>query len=159
MINGVKGFQALSKGQSDWRLARGNIVVGTGDVFADLVEAKDPETGNGLNEEQIVAETGSLLLAGSDIQATTLAAKRNVSCLRVFPIIFLTWCDSTIRYFMHGVCILRYLFDVYLSANALQTGPHVKSADRQTEKEEFLAVARHPASAALAWMAFNNGTR
>jgi len=38
------------------------------------LEARDPETGNGLTEEQIVAETGSLLLAGSDTQATTLAA-------------------------------------------------------------------------------------
>lgn len=36
----------------------------TKEFFANLVEAKDPETGEGLTERQIVSETGSLLLAG-----------------------------------------------------------------------------------------------
>jgi cytochrome P450 len=73
LINGVKDFQALSKAQTDWRLAHEHSIE-TKDLFASLMEAKDPETGNGLNEDQIVAETGSLLLAGSDTQATALAA-------------------------------------------------------------------------------------
>ena len=73
LINGVRDFQALSKTQSDWRLAQKDSIKKK-DLFASLVEAKDPETGGSLTEEQIVAETGSLLLAGSDTQGTTLAA-------------------------------------------------------------------------------------
>ncbi len=72
LIDGVKDFQALSKAQSDWRLAHGNAIKRK-DLFASLVEAKDTDTGDGLTEEQVVAETGSLLLAGLDTQATTLA--------------------------------------------------------------------------------------
>ena len=73
LVKGVRNFQALSKEQSEWRLAHGHMVK-TNDLFAALVKAKDPETGRGLTEEQIVAESGSLLLAGSDTVATSLAA-------------------------------------------------------------------------------------
>lgn len=72
LINGVKDFQALSKAQSDWRLAHRHDA--KKDLFASLIEARDPETGDGITEEEIVAEAGSLLLAGSDTQASALTA-------------------------------------------------------------------------------------
>ena len=73
LVNSLGDFQALSETQSNWRLAqRDNIK--KKDLFARLVEAKDPETGARLTEEQVVAETRALVLAGSDTQSTTLAA-------------------------------------------------------------------------------------
>ena len=74
LINGVRDFQALSKTQTDWRLAQKDSIMKK-DLFASLVEAKDPKTGGSLTEEQLIAETGSLLLAGADTQGTALAAK------------------------------------------------------------------------------------
>ena len=73
LANKVQEFRALSKAQVDWRLDKGQNIR-TKDLFAYLIEAKDPETGERLTEEQVIAETGSLLLAGSDTQATALAA-------------------------------------------------------------------------------------
>lgn len=73
LINGVTEFQALSKSQSDWRLAHKHDIQ-TRDLFSGLIDARDPGNGNGLTKDEIVAEAGALLLAGSDTQGTTLAA-------------------------------------------------------------------------------------
>ena len=73
LINEVKDFQALSLAQSSWRLAHAHDIKRK-DLFSSLVEARDPETGRGMTEDEIVAEAGALLLAGSDTQATVLAA-------------------------------------------------------------------------------------
>ena len=73
LVNGVTEFQALSKSQSDWRLAH-KYHVQTRDLFSGLIDARDTENGNGLKKDEIVAEAGALLLAGSDTQGTTLAA-------------------------------------------------------------------------------------
>ena len=50
MIDGIRDLQALSKAQSDWCLAHGNMIQ-TEDLFARLIEAKDLDTGDGLSED------------------------------------------------------------------------------------------------------------
>ncbi|OCL09020.1 cytochrome P450 [Glonium stellatum] len=47
---------------------------GRKDLFAIITEAKDPETGLGFNQEEIIAESTTLAVAGADTVATAMAA-------------------------------------------------------------------------------------
>lgn len=67
-----KQFQALSKAQSDWRMKRQDSAIR--DLFTNLLEARDPITLCALTEEQLIAEAGVLIVAGSDTVATALTA-------------------------------------------------------------------------------------
>ena len=67
-----KQFQALSKAQSDWRMKQRDFALK--DLFANLLEARDPLTLSALTEEQLIAEAGVLIVAGSDTVATALTA-------------------------------------------------------------------------------------
>ena len=67
-----KQFQALSKAQSDWRMKERDSAIE--DLFTNLLEARDPLTLSALTEEQLIAEAGALLVAGSDTVATALTA-------------------------------------------------------------------------------------
>ena len=73
LTRGVYQFEALSKAQSDWRAAQGHSLKQR-DIFAGLLEARDPETGRGYSQQDLVAEAGILIVAGSDTTATTLTA-------------------------------------------------------------------------------------
>lgn len=66
-------FEALSKAQSDWRASNSDKLVQK-DLFAALLEARDPETGKGLTAEELVAEAGILIVAGTDTTATSLTS-------------------------------------------------------------------------------------
>jgi len=73
LVNDVYRFKALTKTQSDWRLAH-NDDIKRKDLFASLMEAKDPETGLGFTEEEIISEAGLLIIAGSDTMGTSVIA-------------------------------------------------------------------------------------
>ncbi|OLN84340.1 Isotrichodermin C-15 hydroxylase 12 [Colletotrichum chlorophyti] len=51
-----------------------NAAAKTNDVFSLLVDAKDPETGEGLDMNSIGGESTTLLMAGSDTTSTAIAA-------------------------------------------------------------------------------------
>ena len=67
-----KQFQALSKGQSGWRMKQKDPAIR--DLFSNLLEARDPTTLSALTEEELIAEAGVLIVAGSDTVATALTA-------------------------------------------------------------------------------------
>ena len=72
LIQGTLRLNALSKSVSDWRVAQGSSLPRK-DLFAALMEAKDPETGRGLTHGELVSEAGLLIIGGSDttISSTT----------------------------------------------------------------------------------------
>lgn len=73
VIRDTEEFQALSKSQSDWRAAQKDDTTRR-DLFAALLEARDPETGTSYTPEELIAEAGILIVAGSDTTATSLSA-------------------------------------------------------------------------------------
>ncbi|TVY17733.1 Cytochrome P450 monooxygenase apf7 [Lachnellula arida] len=73
LVNDVYRFKALAKTQSDWRITH-NHEIKRKDLFASLMEARDPETGLGFTEEEIVSEAGLLIIAGSDTMGTSVVA-------------------------------------------------------------------------------------
>ncbi|QSZ33155.1 hypothetical protein DSL72_002741 [Monilinia vaccinii-corymbosi] len=73
MMRDMNRFFALSKDQSDWRMsAKPNA--DHEDLFATLLRAQDPETGQKLSQEQLVSEAGLLIIAGMDTTASALTA-------------------------------------------------------------------------------------
>jgi cytochrome P450 len=72
-MKGTYDFEALSKAQSDWRASQDDNNVRK-DLFAALLEARDPETGRGLSPQELVAEAGILIVAGTDTTATSLTS-------------------------------------------------------------------------------------
>lgn len=73
MMEGTHQFEALSKAQSDWRIAQSDDL-SRKDLFKELLTAKDPETGNGLTAEELVAEAGVLIVAGTDTTTAAMTA-------------------------------------------------------------------------------------
>ena len=73
LTHDTRQFQALSKSISDWRVTRGKYT-GFRDLFSYLLEAKDPETGRGYTNEELIAEAGILIVGGSGTTATSLTA-------------------------------------------------------------------------------------
>jgi cytochrome P450 len=71
LMKGTYEFEALSKEQSDWRISQQGKV-DQKDLFAALLQARDPETGKGLTSEQLVAEAGILIVAGTDTSTYAL---------------------------------------------------------------------------------------
>ncbi len=67
-----KQFQALSRAQSDWRMKQRDPAIK--DLFSNLLEARDPMTLSALTKEELIAEAGILIVAGSDTVATTMTA-------------------------------------------------------------------------------------
>lgn len=73
LMQGTHELKALSKDQSDWRISQGDTLPQR-DLFGALLEAKDPETGQGLSTEDLVAEAGILIVAGTDTTTTSVTA-------------------------------------------------------------------------------------
>lgn len=67
-------FEALSKDQSSWRAAQDSAKLKHRDLFSALLEARDPETGQGYTQETLIAEAGLLIVAGSDTMATAITS-------------------------------------------------------------------------------------
>jgi cytochrome P450 len=64
LSKGTADFEALSKAQSSWRVAQSDLE--DPDLFRELLKARDPETGRSLTPEELVAEAGVLIIAGTD---------------------------------------------------------------------------------------------
>jgi hypothetical protein len=63
---------------------------GRKDIFSYLLNAKDPETGEGLPKSELWMEGNTLIVAGSDTSSTTISATlyyllRNSVCLQLVP--------------------------------------------------------------------------
>ena len=72
LCNAQKRFRAISKAQSGWRVKQRDPAMK--DLFANLLQAKDPVTQGKLKQEDLIAEAGILIVAGSDTQATVLTS-------------------------------------------------------------------------------------
>ena len=66
-------YQALSKDQTEWRMAQGQKSK-MNDIFSALESARDPETNRMYTPIELVSEAGLLIIAGSDTTATAIAA-------------------------------------------------------------------------------------
>ncbi len=63
LTDGTRRYEAFSKAQSDERIKQGNNCE-VNDIFASLLEAKDPETGEGFSLPELVSESSLLIVAG-----------------------------------------------------------------------------------------------
>jgi len=70
---GMKKFKAYSKAQSDERI-RNDAHIKIRDFYSYLLQARDPETGKGFSEDELLSEASVLIVAGSDTASTVLAA-------------------------------------------------------------------------------------
>jgi len=73
LTEGTYQYHALSKSQTEWRLEQQNNTKAK-DLFAALLEARDPESGRGFTQEDKIAEAGLLMIAGSSTSASAIAA-------------------------------------------------------------------------------------
>lgn len=73
LTDGTRRYEAFSKAMSDERIKQGNIYE-VEDIFASLLEAKDPETGEGFSLPELVSESSLLILAGYDTLSTAMAS-------------------------------------------------------------------------------------
>ena len=73
LTEGTYQYHALSKSQTEWRLKQQNGKT-TKDLFAALLEARDPELGRGFTQEEMIAEAGLLMIAGSSTSASAITA-------------------------------------------------------------------------------------
>ena len=73
LTEGTYQYYALSQSQTDWRLKQKNDDKAK-DLFAALLEARDPESGRGFTQEEMIAEAGLLMIAGSSTSASAIAA-------------------------------------------------------------------------------------
>ena len=63
MAKDMETFKSLSEKQAETRMKKSQNVK-TKDVFYYLLNAKDPETGEGLSVPELVSEAGVLMIAG-----------------------------------------------------------------------------------------------
>ncbi|KAE9363381.1 cytochrome P450 [Stipitochalara longipes BDJ] len=73
LVNNVYRFKDLTAAQSTWRIAHHDEIKGK-DLFASLLEAKDPETGLGFTHEELISEAGLFIITGSDTMGTGVAS-------------------------------------------------------------------------------------
>ena len=97
LIKGIRRYQAFSKAQLDERIRRASSDKKI-DMFSSLLEAIDPETGEGFTTAELVSESSLLIIAGE-------------SCILVVPWIrYFTLTENRHRYFDSG-----YIFCFLLS--------------------------------------------
>ena len=73
LTEGTYQYHELSESQIEWCLKQQNDTK-TKDLFAALLEARDPESGCGFTQEELIAEAGLLMIAGSGTSASAIAA-------------------------------------------------------------------------------------
>ncbi|GAQ42208.1 hypothetical protein AtubIFM55763_003598 [Aspergillus tubingensis] len=74
LTRGVQQFFHLSEEQSSWRAAQPPDTLPHRDLFASLLDARDPHSGQGYTPRDLIAEAGFLIIAGTDTTATTITA-------------------------------------------------------------------------------------
>jgi cytochrome P450 len=70
---GTYKYERLTTGQTEWRMEQGNKI-GECDIFGSLTVAHDAETNRGLTREELIAEAGLFIIAGSDTTASAITA-------------------------------------------------------------------------------------
>lgn len=70
---GTYKYQELSADQSKWRMEHASEIKER-DLFGSLLEARDPETGRGFTQEELISEAGLLIIAGSQTSATAITS-------------------------------------------------------------------------------------
>ena len=78
---GTYQYKQLSEEQSTGRLKHSSEI---NDLFGKLMAARDPETGKGFTEEELVAEAGLLIIAGSQTSATAITS--TIFYLLTYPV-------------------------------------------------------------------------
>jgi cytochrome P450 len=73
LLEGTARFASLSQSIFEWRFANAESLHGK-DLFSALMQAKDPDTGEGFAIPQLVSEAGLLIGAGSDTTVTAITA-------------------------------------------------------------------------------------
>ncbi|KAL8909086.1 MAG: hypothetical protein Q9207_000420 [Kuettlingeria erythrocarpa] len=73
LIEGTRQLNQLSKSVTDWRVGQGHILDGQ-DLFSHLLRARDPETGDTFTHDEMVAEAGLFIVAGTDTTITATCA-------------------------------------------------------------------------------------
>ena len=61
---GTCQYKELGEDQAKWRLEHSSDIKDS-DLFGALMEARDPETGKGFTYEELIAEAGLFIIAGS----------------------------------------------------------------------------------------------
>ncbi|KAJ6086228.1 hypothetical protein N7486_010509 [Penicillium sp. IBT 16267x] len=74
LVKGVQDFFQLSAAQSMWRVEQDSSTLKYRDLFAALLDARDPETKKGYSQQDLIAEAGILIIAGADTTATSITA-------------------------------------------------------------------------------------
>ncbi|KAJ5949319.1 cytochrome P450 [Penicillium verhagenii] len=74
LIKGVQEFFQLSEAQSMWRVAQDPSTLPNRDLFAALLDARDPETQKQYSQQDLIAEAGILIVAGTDTTSTATTA-------------------------------------------------------------------------------------
>lgn len=74
LVKGVQEFFQLSAAQSMWRVKQDPSTLQNNDLFAALLDARDPETNTGYSQQDLIAEAGILIIAGADTTATSITA-------------------------------------------------------------------------------------
>jgi len=72
LVQDTYRYETLSNQTSDWRMAQDNEKLH--DFYGSLLKARDPETGNKLTRDELVAEAALLIVAGSDTMATAVTS-------------------------------------------------------------------------------------
>jgi cytochrome P450 len=66
LTDDLRKYEAISKKITDARIAKG-MNVAVKDVYASLLEYRDPESGVSFTNEELISESGVLLLAGKSM--------------------------------------------------------------------------------------------
>ena len=72
-IRGITPLKFLSKSIAEWRVIQGDSLPGR-DLFAALLDAKDPQTGRGLDLKDLISEAALFIIGGSDTTITATTA-------------------------------------------------------------------------------------
>ncbi|KAL8880501.1 MAG: hypothetical protein Q9198_002104 [Flavoplaca austrocitrina] len=99
-------YQAFSKKQHDTRIGKGNALP-VRDVFSFLIEARDPDTGEGFEMPELIGEASLLITGGSDTTATAIT--------------------STLFYLLHNphalAILTRQLHATFPNLESIRAGP------------------------------------
>ena len=70
---GTYEYKRLSEDLSKWRMMHGTEIKER-DLFGALMKARDPDTGKGFTQEELISEAGLLIIAGSQTSATAITS-------------------------------------------------------------------------------------
>ena len=93
---GTYQYKTLSEDQSRWRMEHGADIKER-DLFGTLMNARDPDTGRGFTQEELISEAGLLIIAGSQTSATAISS--SIFYLLQYPTSLAKVSDEILRVF------------------------------------------------------------